>query len=114
MSRKMTIVLVFVFTCLSLQAQQNILLYLKLNNQPKATVYRDEPLLLTLSISNPKASEDEQWNRSANYRAGELDKAYHDHEISEEEWKDEKQKLDKVKKTSELVRLGSTAQPVWE
>ena len=107
MIRRMIIVLVLLFTTLLLLAQQEILLHFKINNQQKLTVYHDEPLLLSLSISNPKASEEEQWNRSANYQSEELDKSYYNKKISEEEWKEEKRKLDKNKKQQQTIRIGS-------
>jgi tetratricopeptide (TPR) repeat protein len=106
MIRRMIIVFILLFTSLVLLGQQDILLHLKINNRQKLTVYHDEPLLLSLSISNPKASEEEQWNRSANYKSEELDKAYYDKKISEEEWKEEKQKLERNKKKQQTIRIG--------
>src|SRR5437773_168275 len=111
-SRKILLTVLLTLSSLPMLAQQDISMKLKINNKEKLTIYRDEPLLVTLDLSNPKASADEQWNREAEAGLSELEAQHLNKNISDKKFANEKQHIESAKKKIQPVLLGSDETPV--
>ena len=94
-------------------SQQDISMKLKINNKEKLSVYRDEPLLITLQVSNPKASADEQWNREAEASLSELQEQYRNQKIANEKFAGERHQIEGAKKKIQTIVWGSNEIPVY-
>lgn len=86
-------------------------LSLKINDQYSDTVNKGEPLVLTLQITYPGNLEDEQENRIIDLELEELEERLRDKEITEEEYNQEKERLEAQKKEIEPPTLGTQAEP---
>lgn len=109
------ILLVFnLFMSAILVAQENLFVHLELNNKVKLKVYHNEPVIISLSISNPGASEDEQWNRAANDWLAQLDSLHAHGEVSDSDYTEQKQQtLDSLREVDSVL-IGSTQKPALQ
>lgn len=109
------IILIALFTtvCSKVAAQLDIGLELLVNNKQKLSVYRDEPLLISLVVTAPKASANEQWNREAMAGLSLLQNKLDSQDITQEEFTKEKQQIEGALKNVIPVVLGSDHLPVY-
>ena len=95
----------------NLRAQQPYALTLQLNNNEAVNVYHDEPVLVTVSVSNKEARENSRLNRGANRRLRELDELLAANKISVDSYDKEKKQLNADKRTIGLVTIGKSSRP---
>ena len=112
--KKILLTIVAIACSLLLIAQQDVSVVLRINHQEKLSVYRDQPLVISLSISNPKASGHEQWNRQADYEIAQLEQNKRNGQLSDEQYNSERQRLQAGKKQVPAYSLGSASMPSWE
>ena len=112
--KKILLTIAAVACSLLLLAQQDVSVILRLNHQEKLSVYRDQPLVISLSISNPKASGYEQWNRQADNEIAQLEQNKRNGQMSDEQYNSERQRLQAGKKQVPAYSLGSASMPSWE
>lgn len=86
-------------------------LSLKVNDLYTDTVNRGEPLVLTLQVTYPGNLEDEQENRVIDLELEELEEMFREGEITEEEYNQEKERLEAQRKEIEIPTLGTEAEP---
>jgi tetratricopeptide (TPR) repeat protein len=113
LSKKILLAALLILAFLKLMAQQDVSMRLQINNKEKLTVYRDEPLLIALRISNPKASADEQWNREAEASLSELQEQHHNQKIADEKFTGERRQMEGAKKKIQSIVWGSNEKPVY-
>jgi tetratricopeptide (TPR) repeat protein len=112
-SKKILLAVLFILALLPLMAQQDVSMRLQINNKEKLSVYCDEPLLIALHISNPKASADEQWNREAEGSLSELQEQHRNQKIADEKFTGETQQIEGAKKKIQTIVWGSNEIPVY-
>jgi tetratricopeptide (TPR) repeat protein len=113
-SRLKSILLILLLLLLHfvIAAQPRVAIKLSVNNKQKLTVYRDEPLLLSVFISSPAASANEQWNREAAIGLQQLKARRDSQKITVEQFNVARDKIEAaIRETSPAV-LGSAATPI--
>ncbi len=100
--------LFYFFLYSSVLAQQ---LTLQVNYKKAVKIFKDEPVLLTLSIVNKEAQENQRWNNAGNRRLHELDELLRTNKISREEYDKEKQEIINSKKKVQPLSIGSIDKP---
>ena len=106
-SYKLLLALLLLWTTQSM-AQKPITVTLSINYNSDLKVYHDEPLLLTVSVTNKEAQEDRRWNKAADRRLNELEELMQSNKISRENYDKEKKKLTDGKKEISSVTIGSS------
>lgn len=91
---------------LQLQAQK-VNIVLKINEAAEATVYQDESILLDVAVFNRKAQANRRWNRAGEERMEELIELLKQGKIKQDQFDREKISIEKNKRISEAVTLGS-------
>ncbi len=86
---------------------QSASIVLKADYKDSAIVYQDEPLLLTVSLTNPMAEENANWNMAADRRLNTLEALLRENKITEEEYNTEKKLLEAGKKKVETIVVGT-------
>ena len=89
-------------------------LNLKVNDLFVEIVNRGEPLVFTVQVTYPGNMEDEQENRIIDIELEELEERLNEGEITEEEYEEEKERLESQKKEIETPVLGTEAEPWTE
>lgn len=97
-----------------LLAQSSFVLKLEVNHRPRVSIYRNEPLLITLSISNPQAFLNAQWNREANHWLANLEDSFQVAAITKEKYREERKVIEQGMKKYELPVLGTEEKPWYE
>lgn len=92
-------------------AQPSFQISLYVNQQQSARIYHDEPLLLTVSLSNPAAQNAQGWNRAADRGLQKLEESFKAGTISKEQYDTDKKKLTEGKKNVPAVTLGTAGKP---
>jgi len=113
MNSKIVSRLVFLLAMLlSLNAySQSLAIVLKLNDENESRVYHDEPLLMSLSITNQLAQENNRWNKAADRRLKELEELIREKKISQEEYEKEKNDLQNAKRPVPVITVGDAGTP---
>ncbi len=96
---------------LQLKAQQPVTVSLSLNYNSGQKLYHNEPLLLTVTITNREAQENSRWNRAKDRRLNELDDLLKANKISRENYEKEKTQLNTSKRTISSLTLGNQNSP---
>src|SRR5688572_15499538 len=97
---------------LSLNAYtQSLAIVLRLNDENEARVYHDEPLLMSLSITNQLAQENNRWNKAADRRLKELEELIREKKISQEDYDKEKNDLLNAKRPVAVITVGDAGTP---
>lgn len=94
-----------------LNAQQPVNISLGLNYSSSQKLYHNEPLLLTVTITNREAQENNRWNRAIDRRLNEMDDLLKENIISAENYENEKNQLNAVKRPVPSITLGSQDKP---
>ena len=93
---------------------EKLLLILRVNEEFYATIYKDDPVILSLNISNTSTLEDEQYNRFLDDEISELTERLEKEEITEDEYNEEKERLETQKVTIDLPQIGEDGAPWYE
>ena len=94
-----------------LSAQQPVTVTLRLNYSTVVRLYHDEPLLLTVAVTNQEAQENSRWNKAADRRLNELEELLKTNKISKEDYDKGKAALTAGKKNISSTTLGTAADP---
>lgn len=90
---------------------QYITITLKANYSNAVSVYHDEPLLLTVSLTNQEAMENKRWNNAADRRLNEMGELLKENKISREDFEKEKEKLVAAKREVNSHTIGAAGKP---
>lgn len=90
---------------------QSITITLKANYSNAVSVYQDEPLLFTVSVSNQEAMENKRWNNAADRRLNEIGELLKENKISREDFEKEKEKLVAAKREVNSHIIGAAGKP---
>ncbi len=102
----------FVVIMLSINAaSQPITITIKANYSNTVTIYHDEPLLLTVSLTNKVAQENSRWNRAADRRLNELEELLKENKITREAYDKERNTLLGGKRSLEFATVGKMGKP---
>jgi tetratricopeptide (TPR) repeat protein len=102
----------FVVIMLSINAaSQPITITIKANYSNTVTIYHDEPLLLTVSLTNKEAQENSRWNKAADRRLNELEDLLKENKISKEVYDKERNALLGGKRSLEFATVGEMGKP---
>lgn len=85
---------------------------LLVNEQDKIyTAYHDEPVLLTISVMNLQAYEDQRWNRRADLSIAGINEAYEKGKMKREEYENEKKYILDNKRIFRFETIGTEENP---
>jgi tetratricopeptide (TPR) repeat protein len=96
---------------LTAAAQKGIALSLTINNEVNDTIYADEPVLFSVTLTNRAAQEAALWNLANNRRVAELQRMLEKKQISPEQFAAEKLILDSVRRKITPLTAGSREKP---
>jgi hypothetical protein len=113
-SSKLTILLILMLKSFLLVGQQGIALNLMVDKSKRATIYQDEPIIISVSISNPGATYNAQWNREADLWLQQLKSMYQNGEVSAEQYKEEIKRIEQSKKKVQVPSIGTISQPAYQ
>jgi tetratricopeptide (TPR) repeat protein len=94
--------------------QQGIALNLRVNQGNKAIIYQDEPLIISVSISNPGATYNAQWNREADQSLQQLKTMHQNGEVTVEQYDQEIKRIQQSKKKIQIPAIGTISQPAYQ
>ncbi len=89
------------------QAQKTITIKLKVNEEQEATVFKNEPVLFDIAISNKRAEVNERWNNAADRRLEEMKELLKHGQIKQEDYEKEKTLIENNKRMIDVTTLGS-------
>lgn len=102
--KKILLILLLLLLHLIIAAQPEVAVKLSVNNKQRLTVYHDEPLLLSVFISSPAASANQQWNREAAIGLQLLKDQRDSQKITVEQFNAAREKIEtSIKKTSPVI-----------
>jgi tetratricopeptide (TPR) repeat protein len=93
---------------------ENLLLILRINEEFYASIYKGDPVILSLTISNSATMEDEQYNSYLDDEIAELNMRLEKEEITEEEYNTEKENLESQKIQIDFPEIGVEGAPWYE
>ncbi|MFL5741114.1 MAG: tetratricopeptide repeat protein [Flavisolibacter sp.] len=112
-SRKIFLTILLLILSVLLLAQSPRL-HLEINGQTSLTLFHDQPLIISLSLSNATASEAEQWNRSTDQGLMQLEQMKQSKKMKDEAYNQEKSRLVASKKIISPAIIGSEQKPAIE
>jgi hypothetical protein len=80
----------------------------------QSSIYRDQPFIISVTVTNPGAQYARRWNMSADGRVKELDDLLKQGKIKREQYELEKKSIEGQKKKASRVTIGSPASPWYE
>ena len=86
-------------------------LYFSVDYQDSLGLYRDEPAILSISISNPAAAYAKTWNKEALSYLSDLEKKFNDGKMSEEVYQQERKSVTEGMLGTYESRIGTPAEP---
>lgn len=97
----------------------SLCLTLRADTDTALTVYHDQPITLSLSLSNPQAEEAVRWNRAADRGLRDLEEEHQAGKVTDAEYAAAKARMEQGKQTPTSVTLGTADTPwqrqvVWE
>ncbi|MBI5372583.1 MAG: hypothetical protein HZA79_11235 [Sphingobacteriales bacterium] len=121
MKRSICLILFLLVICSggsSLCAQEGLQVMLRADDSLGAMVLQNEPVIFSVTITNKAARSDQSWNASADRRIRQLNELEKQGKIKKEEADRERAELERGKRKSTSIRLGSetvpwTAQLKW-
>jgi hypothetical protein len=90
---------------------QSIDISVKANNDKEVNIYHNEPVLLTVTISNREAQENSRWNKATERRLKELESLLKENKISREAYDQERNKLIGGKRPVTSSTMGAAGSP---
>jgi tetratricopeptide (TPR) repeat protein len=105
------VILFFGFNTLLAGAQQNFSLLCEVGEEKSVSLYRDEPLVVSITLTNEAVQENQKWNRSADLYIKSLEAQYDSGKITLEEFVKEKERVLKDKRPVKADTVGSAANP---
>jgi hypothetical protein len=93
---------------------QNFYMRLSANSESATKVFADEPVLFRLSLSNPAAASDWEWNASAYRRIAEIEDSVKNNSRNSGKYLQEKKEIQQQLKSLDSVKLGTDALPWYE
>jgi len=94
---------------ISQASAQSIHISLRVNEEEQDSVFRDEPLLFDVQVSNKQAQANARWNMAGERRLMEMDESLKQGRLSREEYEREKSVIEKARRKVEITTLGSSA-----
>jgi len=94
-----------------MKTSNDICAVLEINGLIGDTICKGDPIILTVSLSNPDAREDENHNRMIDTQIAELEEKLSRKEVGEDEYKAEAERLKAQKIEIKTYTLGSQAEP---
>ncbi len=88
-----------------------VMFQLNVNDDIVTTVYNGDVLMFTATITYPDAVENRYYNESIDEKISELKERYEAGDISEEEYKNEVDKLEKEKMDIKKIKIGVKGKP---
>lgn len=114
MLKKIIILNINLWLSVILLAQAPFVLTLEVNRSSRVTIYRNEPLLVTLSISNPRAFLEAQWSREAGYWLKNLEDSFRAAVITKEKYAEARKAIEQEMKKAPFPVLGTAEKPWYE
>jgi len=93
---------------------EKLMLILKINEEFYASIYKGDPVILSLTISNSATMEDEQYNRYLDDEISELNERLEKEELTEEAYNTEKENLESQKTQIDFPEIGTEEAPWYE
>lgn len=90
---------------------QPITVVLRANYSSEVSVYHNEPILFTVSLTNEVAQENSRWNNATERRLNELEQQLKAGNIKQEDYDKEKSRLDATKRNISSVTVGAAGRP---
>jgi tetratricopeptide (TPR) repeat protein len=95
-------------------AQERFTLTCSVADEKAVTIYHNEPLVISVGLSNKAIFKDWQWNMAADSELQKLDAYFKTGNISEEAYKKEKERIQQGKKLLKANTIGSDTQPWYD
>ncbi len=92
-------------------AQQPVKVTLRVNYSNAVKLFHDEPVVLSVAISNQEDQESQRWNKAADRRLDQLEVLLKENKISREDYNKQKEKLKGGKRAISSLTLGTAANP---
>jgi tetratricopeptide (TPR) repeat protein len=103
--------LIVLLFCCQTSGQEGLEISLRADYEQEKKVWHNEPVIFMVSLANKVSQSDQLWNISANRRIRQIDDLLKQGKIKPEDAAKEKQELEKGKRSSEPITIGSASSP---
>lgn len=102
---------VAVIFCFTITAQQGLEISLRADYEQERKVLHNEPAIFIVTLVNKSTQSDNLWNISADRRIRQIDELVKQDKLKKEDADKEKQELEKNKRSSPAIILGTVSSP---
>lgn len=108
---KVSSLIIPVFLCFKITAQDGLQISLRIEYEQEKTVMHNEPVIFVVTAVNKSVQSDNLWNIAADRRIRQIDELVKQGKMKQEDADKEKQELEKGKRSSPVISIGSSSSP---